>query len=92
MKETLSKIAAIEPARVRAVIAAVVGLLASLGVVVSDNLSGAAEAVIIGLLTLLPLALGESIRGKVSPAIEAPNSVEVLDDLTAEELTELEEL
>ena len=79
MKESLKKIAAIEPARVRAVVAAVVGLLASLGVVVGSDISGAAEAVLIGSLTLLPLVLGESIRGKVSPAIEVPNSVEELD-------------
>lgn len=79
MREVIERIAATEPARVRAVVAAVVGLLAALGVSVSSNITGAVEGVLIGVLTLLPLLLGESIRRKVSPAIEIPNSVEALE-------------
>ena len=67
MSHWLAKISELEPARVRAVIAAVVGLAASIGIVIDAELSGAIEAIVIGLLTLLPLLLGESIRRKVTP-------------------------
>lgn len=79
--EYLKKIAAIEPARLRAVLAAVVGLLAALGISVTAETSGAVEALLIGALTLLPLILGESIRSKVSPAVETPEAIAGVEEL-----------
>lgn len=57
-----------EPARLRAIWAAVVALLGTLGVVINTDLNGVVEAVIVVVATLVPLLQGESTRAVVSPA------------------------
>jgi hypothetical protein len=63
----LKEIAALEPARVRALWLAIVGLLAASGVVISSEYSDAVGAFIIALFTILPLIQGEATRSKVTP-------------------------
>lgn len=67
MKEFLAKVAATEPARIRGVIAAIVSLLAALGIAVSAELSGSIEAFLIASVAIIPLLTGESIRKHVTP-------------------------
>ena len=94
MSDWLAKVSQLEPARVRAVIAAVVGLAASIGIVIDAELSGAIEAIVIGLLTLLPLLLGESIRRKVTPVAVLDEDEDdeefVIEESTDEEVYEEE--
>jgi hypothetical protein len=54
-----------EPARIRAVVAAVVALCAALGIVLPFNLPAVAEAAIAVLAVLVPLVQGESTRAAV---------------------------
>lgn len=60
---------ALEPARVRAVWTAIVGVLLALGVSVSADLNGAVEAIIVALFAVLPLVQGEATRAKVTPTV-----------------------
>jgi hypothetical protein len=61
-----------EPARIRAIVTAVVALCGALGVVLPFDLPGIAEAAIVVLSVLLPLIQGESTRSAVvSPKTHA---------------------
>jgi len=57
-----------EPARIRAVVTAVVGLAAALGLTLPFDLPGASEVLIPVLAFVLPLIQGEATRAKVRPA------------------------
>lgn len=58
-----------EPARIRAIVTAVVALVGALGITLPFDLPGLAEAAIVVLSVLLPLIQGESTRAVVvSPA------------------------
>lgn len=58
-----------EPARVRAIVAAVIALAAALGIVLPFDLPGIAEAGIALLAVLIPVIQGEATRAAVfSPA------------------------
>jgi len=59
---------ATEPARIRAVVTAIVGLAAALGLTLPIDLPGAAEVLIPVLAFVLPLIQGETTRAVVSPA------------------------
>lgn len=61
------RIAADEPARVRAAWTAVVAVLAGLGVTVSQDINGWVEGAILAAAAVLPIAQGESTRAKVTP-------------------------
>lgn len=56
-----------EPARIRALVTAVIALCAALGVVLPFDLPGVAEALILVLAAVLPLAQGEATRAAVVP-------------------------
>lgn len=61
-----------EPARVRAIVAAVIALAAALGIVLPFDLPGIAEAGIALLAVLIPVVQGEATRAAVvSPATNA---------------------
>lgn len=55
----------VEPARLRAIVAAVVALCAALGIVLPFDLPGIAEAAIGVLAVLVPLIQGETTRAAV---------------------------
>lgn len=57
-----------EPARVRALWAAVVGLLTAAGISVSADLDAAVTATIAAVFAILPLLQGEATRRRVTPA------------------------
>lgn len=59
-----------EPARIRAVVTAVVQLCGALGITLGFDLPGIAEALIVVLAVALPLIQGETTRAKVTPAPE----------------------
>ena len=59
---------ATEPARIRAVAAAVIQLCAALGITLGFDLPGIAEALILVLAAVTPLIQGETTRAKVTPA------------------------
>ena len=64
-----------EPARIRAVVAAVLALCGALGIVLPFDLPGIAEALIVVLSVVIPLVQGEATRAKVRPAaasVDAP--------------------
>lgn len=56
-----------EPARIRAIVTAVLALCAALGIVLPFDLPGIAEALILIVAAVLPLAQGESTRAAVVP-------------------------
>lgn len=56
-----------EPARIRAIVTAVVGLAAALGLTLPFDLPGAAEVLLPVLAFVLPLIQGEATRAKVTP-------------------------
>lgn len=56
-----------EPARIRALVLAVVQLVGALGIVLPFDLPGFAEALIGVFAVVLPLITGELIRAKVTP-------------------------
>lgn len=60
-----------EPARIRAIVTAIVGLAAALGLTLPIDLPGAAEVLIPVLAFVLPLIQGETTRAVVSPAKRA---------------------
>lgn len=61
-----------EPARIRAIVAAVVALCGALGIVLPVDLPGIAEALIVVLAAVIPLVQGESTRAAVvSPKTHA---------------------
>lgn len=74
MGEWWARIRLMEPARVRAVWTALVGLLAALGVTVAADVDGAVQAVIVAVCAVLPLVQGESTRAVVSPAAATPGA------------------
>lgn len=64
-----------EPARIRAIVTAVVGLAAALGLTLPFDLPGVAEVLIPVLAFFLPLVQGETTRAVVRPAaasVDAP--------------------
>lgn len=67
MTEWLQRVRDLEPARVRAVWAAMVALLVAVGVTVNTDLDAAVSALIVAVFTVLPLVQGESTRSKVVP-------------------------
>lgn len=69
--EWWDRVRRLEPARVRAVWAALVALLVSLGVTVEANVDDGVQALIVAVFTLLPLIQGEATRRRVSPVDEA---------------------
>lgn len=62
-----------EPARIRAVVTAVIALAGALGVVLPFDLPGIAEALIVVLSVALPLIQGETTRSKVVPVGSLPS-------------------
>lgn len=84
MIETLTdwwrRVSTLEPARVRAVWASLVGLAVALGVTVSTDLDTAVQAVIVAVFTLLPLLQGESTRAKVTPTATVDELMHTPDD------------
>ena len=71
MTEFLAKFNNLEPARVRAVLAAVVALIAVLGFVAfSEQVGAVGEAVIVLVFTTLPLVQGEVTRKVVTPVFK----------------------
>ena len=65
--------AALEPARIRAVVTALVQLCAALGITLGFDLPGIAEALIVVLAVVLPLIQGEATRAKVVPVAALPS-------------------
>ena len=63
----INRIEYLEPARIRAVVTAVIALCGALGVVLPFDLPGVAEALILVLAAVLPLAQGEATRAAVVP-------------------------
>ena len=71
MSDWWSRIRELEPARVRAVWAAVVALALALGVTIREDIDGAVQALIVAVFTLLPLIQGEATRERVVPVAKA---------------------
>jgi hypothetical protein len=87
MREWWTKIQAIEPARVRSVWIALVGLGASLGFTLDTEVDGAIQGVIVAVFTLLPLLQGELIRAKVTPVAKDEEEIWwALDEDATEDL------
>lgn len=63
----LKRIAADEPARVRAAWTAIVAVLAGVGVTVSQDVDGWVQAAVLGAAAVLPILQGEATRAKVTP-------------------------
>lgn len=62
-----------EPARIRAIVVAVVALCGALGIVLPFDLPGIAEALIVVLAAVLPLIQGETTRA----AVYSPRSKDI---------------
>jgi hypothetical protein len=77
--EFLKRISVLEPARVRAIWAALVALLFSFGLVVSSDIDNSMSALIVAVFTILPVIQGESTRSKVSPVATLDQDVEEPD-------------
>lgn len=85
MKDFLSRMNQVEPARVRAVWVAIVALLASAGYVVGSDVDTAVGAVIVLVFTVLPLIQGEATR----KVVYAPATVaEIEGGIPADEMND----
>lgn len=80
MSDWWSRIRELEPARVRAVWAAVVALALALGVTIREDIDGAVQALIVAVFTLLPLIQGEATRGRVVPVAKADRAARKADE------------
>lgn len=69
-----------EPARVRAVVAAVIALAGALGVTLGFDLPGIAEALLLVLAAVVPLVQGEATRAVVVPVDAIPAGTVLLDE------------
>jgi len=81
MREWLAKERDFEPARVRAVVTALIGLLAALGISLSAELTGWLEATLVLLMAGGPLVQGEVTRSSVVPVA----TLEEYEDLVEED-------
>jgi hypothetical protein len=80
LKDYIKAFSAIEPARVRALWMAIVGLLAAAGIIVSSSYSDAVSAFIVALFTILPVLQGELTRAKVSPVATGDEDEEIITE------------
>lgn len=84
MTDWLRRIAALEPARLRAVWAAVIALAVTLGVTISADVDRAVQAVILAFAALVPLIQGELTRAKVTPVAKIDAEVARLTEQAAD--------
>ena len=67
MRDWYDYIRAMEPARLRAVWAAIIGVAVALGITISADTDRAVQAAIALLAAIIPLVQGEATRRKVTP-------------------------
>jgi hypothetical protein len=79
MTDWWERIRNLEPARVRAVWAAIAVLIVSLGFSVSTDLNAGVEATIVLVFTLIPLIQGETTRAKVTPMFKVEEAAKLAD-------------
>lgn len=78
MSDWLRRIATLEPARLRAVWAAVIAVAVTLGVTISADVDRLVQALIVAFAALVPLIQGETTRRKVTPVAKIDAEVDAL--------------
>ena len=84
MTQWLRRVAALEPARLRAVWAAVLAVAVSLGLTISSDVDRAVQALIVAFAALVPLLQGELTRAKVTPVAKIDAEVQRLAEQAAD--------
>ncbi len=79
MTDWWTRIRELEPARLRAVWAAIIAVAVALGVTVSADVDTAVQAAIVLFAALVPLVQGEATRRKVTPVAKLDRLPEPVD-------------